>query len=76
MFVMFLFNIGWFLGKFTEYRPRVNKYKYIITYNDGPHPTQLQLKDHYRSEDEQDEPSTVEQAGMWVLLKKTGRPAD
>ena len=34
-------------GKFTEYKPRANKYKFVVTYNDGSRPTELLLKDYY-----------------------------
>ena len=47
LFILYLFNVGWCLGKFTEYKPRANKYKFVITYNDGSRPTELLLKDYY-----------------------------
>ena len=70
LFVMLLFNVGWCLGKFTEYKPLARKYKFVITYNDGSRPTALQLKDYYEGNQAPETPNTEDQSGLWVLLKK------
>ena len=76
MFILLLFNTGWCLGKVTEHKPRANKYKYVITYNDGARPTQLQMENYYEGKEEPEEPSPASQAGMWVLLKNVVVMAD
>ena len=67
---MYLFNVGWCLGKFTEYKPRANKYMFVITYNDGSRPTELFLTDYYEGSQTPETANTEDQAGLWVLLKK------
>ena len=69
-FILMLFEQGWFLGKFSEYKPRSTKFKYVITWNDGPRPQQLQLSNYYEGAVEPTSPNTEDQAGFWVMLKK------
>ena len=59
-FIVMFFEQDWFLGKFSEYKPRSTKFKfkYVITWNDGPRPQQLQLLNHYESEVEPTSPNT------------------
>ena len=47
LFILYLFNVGWCLGKFMEYKPRANKYKFGIAYNDGSRPTELLINAYY-----------------------------
>ena len=48
-FILVLLEKGWFLGKFSEYKPRATKIKNDITYiwNVGPRPRQLKLPSFY-----------------------------
>ena len=45
-------------------------------YNYGPRPTQLKLTDYYDGDEEPDEPHIENEAGLWVLLKKTSGMAN
>ena len=77
LFVLFLFTFeGWCLGKIREYKPRAKKLKYVIVYNDGSIPTQLQLDNYYEGEKEPSEDHTDADAGLWVLLRKCARMED
>ena len=73
LFILLLFNTGWNLVKFTEYKPRATKFKYIITYTEGSRPTQLKLEDYYDGDKEPVVPHTAGDAGLWVLMQKQSR---
>ena len=64
------------MGKIREYKPRAKKLKYVIVYNDGSIPTQLQLDNYYEGEKEPSEDHTDADAGLWVLLRKCARMED
>ena len=61
-FILILLEQGWFLGKFSEYKPRSAKFKYVITLNNGPRPQQLQLSNYYEGEVEPASPNIEDQA--------------
>ena len=68
---MLLFNVGWELGKFSAHKPKARKFKYEITYADGVRPTELKLEKYYEGDEEPTEAHSEEDAGLWVLLKKS-----
>ena len=49
LYLFLLFNIG------CKLKPRARKFKYVITYNDGPRDTELKLGNYYVGPDEPDE---------------------
>ena len=70
-FILLLFNVGWELGKFSAHKPKARKFKYEITYADGVRPTELKLEKYYEGDEEPTEAHSEEDAGLWVLLKKS-----
>ena len=71
LFILLLFNMGWELGKFSAHKPRARKFKYEITFADGVRPKELKLEKYYEGDEEPTEAHSEEDAGLWVLLKKS-----